>query len=76
MLYLEDYMVRKLLIIACILLINFGIITNYIDSGRVTTGQEPKYVLKFIGSLTHNSPARQHLPHHNHILTQHRPHPH
>lgn len=41
-------MVRKLFVIAFILLINFGIITNYIDSGRVTTGHEPKYVLKFI----------------------------
>lgn len=29
-------------------LIIIGVITNYIDSGRVTTGHEPKYCLKVI----------------------------
>ena len=29
-------------------LIAMGIITNYIDSGRVTTGHEPKYCIKVV----------------------------
>lgn len=33
---------------ALIILIIVGIITNYVDSGRVTTGHEPKYCIKII----------------------------
>lgn len=31
-------------------LIAMGIITNYIDSGRVTTGHEPKYCFKIVNN--------------------------
>ena len=31
-------------------LIAMGIITNYIDSGRVTTGHEPKYCIKIVNN--------------------------
>ena len=31
-------------------LITMGIITNYIDSGRVTTGHEPKYCIKIVNN--------------------------
>lgn len=34
--------------IATIIFIFVGIITNYADSGRATTGQEPKYCLKIV----------------------------
>ena len=37
-------------IIAIIVIIIAGIITNYIDSGRVTTGNEPKYCIKIISN--------------------------
>lgn len=37
-------------IIAIIVIIIAGIITNYIDSGRVTTGHEPKYCIKIISN--------------------------
>lgn len=33
-----------------ILLIIAGIITNYVDSGRVTTGNEPKYCIKVVSN--------------------------
>ena len=36
--------------IVLIVLIVMGIITNYIDSGRVTTGHEPKYCIKIINN--------------------------
>ena len=36
--------------IVLIVLIAMGIITNYIDSGRVTTGHEPKYCIKIAGT--------------------------
>lgn len=36
--------------ISLILLIIVGIITNYIDSGRVTTGHEPKYCIKVVSN--------------------------
>ncbi len=36
--------------IILILLIVAGIITNYVDSGRVTTGHEPKYCIKIVNS--------------------------
>ena len=31
-------------------LFTLGIITNYIDSGRVTTGHEPKYCIKIVNN--------------------------
>lgn len=34
--------------IILIILIVIGIITNYVDSGRVTTGHEPKYCIKIV----------------------------
>ena len=34
--------------IILIILIVAGIITNYADSGRVTTGHEPKYCIKVV----------------------------
>lgn len=37
-------------IIAIIVIIIAGIITNYIDSSRVTTGNEPKYCIKIISN--------------------------
>lgn len=36
--------------IVLIILIVAGIITNYVDSGRVTTGHEPKYCIKIVSS--------------------------
>ena len=33
-----------------IVLIVIGIITNYLDSGRVTTGHEPKYCIKIVSN--------------------------
>ena len=33
-----------------IVLIVAGIITNYVDSGRVTTGHEPKYCIKIVSN--------------------------
>ena len=33
-----------------ILLIIFGIITSYVDGGRVTTGHEPKYCIKVVNN--------------------------
>lgn len=36
--------------ISLILLIIAGIITNYADSGRVTTGHEPKYCIKIVSN--------------------------
>ena len=36
--------------IALIILIVAGIITNYADSGRVTTGHEPKYCIKVVNN--------------------------
>lgn len=36
------------IIISIILIIIAGIITNYIDSGRVTTGNEPQYCIKIV----------------------------
>ena len=36
--------------IALMILIVAGIITNYVDSGRVTTGHEPKYCIKVISN--------------------------
>ena len=36
--------------IVLIVLIAMGIITNYIDSGRVTTGHEPKYCIKIVNN--------------------------
>lgn len=33
-----------------IILIVIGIVTNYIDSGRVTTGHEPQYCIKIISN--------------------------
>lgn len=36
--------------IVLIILIIVGIITNYVDSGRVTTGHEPKYCIKVISN--------------------------
>ena len=36
--------------IVLIVLIVMGIITNYIDSGRVTTGHEPKYCIKIVNN--------------------------
>lgn len=33
-----------------ILLIIGGIITNYVDSGRVSTGHEPKYCIKIVNN--------------------------
>lgn len=36
--------------IALIILIVAGIITNYADSGRVTTGHEPKYCIKIVNN--------------------------
>ena len=35
-----------------ILLIILGIITNYADGGRVSTGHEPKYCIKVISIFT------------------------
>lgn len=46
-----EFMKRKICIaigIFIIFLIIFGIITCYIDSGRVTIGNEPKYTIKLI----------------------------
>lgn len=37
-------------IIAIIVIIIAGIITNYIDSGRVTTGHEPQYCIKTVSN--------------------------
>ena len=36
--------------ILLMILIVAGIITNYIDSGRVTTGHEPKYCIKIVNN--------------------------
>ncbi len=36
--------------IILVILIVAGIITNYADSGRVTTGHEPKYCIKIVSS--------------------------
>lgn len=36
--------------IVLIILIVVGIITNYADSGRVTTGHEPKYCIKMVSN--------------------------
>ena len=36
--------------IVLIVLIAMGIITNYIDSGRVATGHEPKYCIKIVNN--------------------------
>ena len=33
-----------------IILIISGIITNYVDGGRVTTGHEPKYCIKIVSN--------------------------
>ena len=38
------------IVIFVIVLIVVGIITNYLDSGRVTTGHEPKYCIKVISN--------------------------
>ena len=38
------------IVIFLILLIIVGIITNYADAGRVTTGHEPKYCIKVVSS--------------------------
>ena len=38
------------IIIAIIVLIIGGIITNYIDSGRVTTGHEPRCCIKIVSN--------------------------
>lgn len=46
-------MKKKVIIISSvfiILLLVAGIITNYIDSGRVTTGHEPNYCLKIVSN--------------------------
>ncbi len=36
--------------IVLIILVVIGIITNYADSGRVTTGHEPKYCIKIVSN--------------------------
>ena len=38
------------IILVIIMLIIAGIITNYIDSGRVTTGHEPQYCIKIVNN--------------------------
>ena len=38
------------IILVIIMLIIAGIITNYIDSGRVTTGHEPQYSIKIVNN--------------------------
>lgn len=38
------------IVITLVVLIVLGIITNYIDSGRVTTGHEPKWCIKVINN--------------------------
>lgn len=38
------------MIIVIILVIIVGIITNYIDSGRITTGHEPQYCIKIVSN--------------------------
>ena len=46
-------MKKKICIVAgitLIILIVAGIITNYADSGRVTTGHEPKYCIKIVSN--------------------------
>lgn len=46
-------MKRKICIgigIALVFIIIVGIITNYVDSGRVTTGHEPKYCIKVVSN--------------------------
>lgn len=40
--------INIIIVIFIVLLIVLGIITNYIDSGRVSTGHEPKYCIKLI----------------------------
>ena len=46
------YLIKKKICIGIgiilIILIVAGIITNYADSGRVTTGHEPKYCIKVV----------------------------
>ncbi len=37
-------------VIVLVILIIAGIITNYVDSGRVTTGHEPKYCIKIVSN--------------------------
>ena len=37
-------------IIVIIVIIIVGIITNYIDSGRITTGHEPQYCIKIVSN--------------------------
>ncbi len=43
-------MKKKILIAFFVIVIIIGIITNYVDSGRVTTGHEPKYCIKIVNS--------------------------
>ncbi len=44
-------MKKKILIAFFVIVIIIGIITNYVDSGRVTTGHEPKYCIKIVNSV-------------------------
>ena len=43
-------MKKKILIAFFVIVIIIGIITNYVDSGRVTTEHEPKYCIKIVNS--------------------------
>ena len=60
---------KKLLIITLIfflIIIVLAFITNYVDTGRVTTGHEPKCCIKIVsydGSKSNTIPVQQAYPH-------------